>query len=253
MYRDFFTNKWILVCFALLIVSSVSCIIWYRYDTAKDRKALDDAIEYASNLENERKESANKIIGSENNTTVKSSNLLDLEQTFKTSDVVSEADKEKRIDSIDNDLTLSNQRLMDSHVRVSPHGFGPYPSIPMDFPAQDAWDYPDDISAEAELLLRVQIKLWKQGTRTIGGIMKEGLVFPTIPGVVYIEWIDNVLPDGTVEKNALRMRGDPHKGRILMSIKQRNGKLVESDIPPDVKIIELADAGIDPYQFLKLK
>ncbi len=140
-------------------------------------------------------------------------------------------------------------------VRVSPHGFGPYPVVPPDYPRQDVWDYTGPITAESELLLRVQIKLWKQGKRTLGGIMSDGLVYPTLPGVVYIEWEHLTLSDGTVKKTMSGMRGDPHKGRILIDIERRKGKgeLTESDIPSDITVVNMAEAGIDPYQFLDLK
>ena len=47
-------------------------------------------------------------------------------------------------------LAEQPQETEKSEDRVSPHGFGRYPNIPPDYPAQDVWDYPDYISTEAK-------------------------------------------------------------------------------------------------------
>lgn len=107
------------------------------------------------------------------------------------------------------------QEPENAEVRVSPHGFGPYPEIPPDYPRQDLWDYPDFVPAEHELLLRVQVKLWKQGIRTVGGGMVNGRIYPNIPGTVYVKWENHVRADGTKKRFASRMYGDPHAGKYL--------------------------------------
>ena len=47
MFRDTITNKWFLGGVAFLIVFTVACVFWYRYDTAPDRR---DAAETAELL-----------------------------------------------------------------------------------------------------------------------------------------------------------------------------------------------------------
>ena len=138
-------------------------------------------------------------------------------------------------------------------VRVSPHGFGPYPEIPSDYPRQDLWDYPDFLKADHELLLRVQIKLWKQDIRTIGGGFIDGRVYPNIPDTVYVKWENRVRPDGTVERYASRISGDPYAGKVIRKIIDTKGKIYEGDIPAGIQVIESDEGGIDPYQFLDLK
>ena len=39
MYRDIFTNKWVLGGVGFLIVLSIACVWWYHYDTVDERKA----------------------------------------------------------------------------------------------------------------------------------------------------------------------------------------------------------------------
>ena len=251
MLRVFFTDKWIIGGATFLIILAVGCIFWYRYDTAADRKASVETAELLHQQENTQRTNANNMTEDETNTPGESKNQSPEKLSTETiDDTLSEDTVSSEINP---NLTEQAQESRNTVVRVSPHGFGPYPDIPSDYPSQDVWDYPDDISAEAELLLRVQIKLWKQGTRSLGGIMRNGLVYPTILGVVYVEWKQRRLSDGTIEKIASDMRGDPHKGRILMSIKQRKGELTESDIPEDITVININEGGIDPLQFLNLK
>ena len=45
MFRDILTNKWFIGGFCFLIVFAVACVLWYRYDTEADRKALAETAE----------------------------------------------------------------------------------------------------------------------------------------------------------------------------------------------------------------
>jgi hypothetical protein len=106
--------------------------------------------------------------------------------------------------------------------------------------------------------MRVWIKLWKQGERVEGATFGDnGLVYPIIPGKVYVEWEEVVSPDGTKVNSALRYLGHPDdfpakdiKALIRSSItgnKPRKG----SEIPSHLEILSF-DEGIDPYKFLDL-
>ena len=247
MYRDILTNKWFLAGIGFLVVFAGACYLYYQHETTPLRQQATEPNEIIQQSEkqqtaetaNPAKAAADASVGSITPNTEKPING--------TIDVVK---GDTLLSETHANLTEQTQETEKSEDRVSPHGFGRYPDVPPDYPAQDVWDYPDYISAEAEILLRVQIKLWTQGTRTLGGIMSDGLVYSTLPGVVYVEWDHKVLSDGTMEKYVSRVRGDPHTGKILSDIKLRKGKLVESDIPQD---IEVREKGIDPYQFLNLK
>ena len=49
-------------------------------------------------------------------------------------------------------------------------------------------------------MMRVDVKLWKQGIRTEGIIISNGtgLVYPIIRGTIYVTWDDLRLPSGKV-------------------------------------------------------
>lgn len=141
-------------------------------------------------------------------------------------------------------------------VRVSPHGFGPYPEVPEDLVAAKGlmpWQAAEMLGhppppPEIELGARVLVKLWKEGdTQWTGARMnKEGIMFIHYPNRVYVRYRERKNPDGTTSLTIARVSsgGTPIPG--------------ESDIPPDrnippgIEIIDLDNAkvGIDPYTFL---
>ena len=87
------------------------------------------------------------------------------------------------------DTIEKNKRInLAADSQTSPFGFGPYPEVPADYPFQERlWD---NATPEYELLVRVRVKLWKQGTKTKGAKsdMNNGLIYPSIPGVIYVQW-----------------------------------------------------------------
>lgn len=147
-------------------------------------------------------------------------------------------------------------------VPVSPHGFGPYPELP-----DDPW-WPSDTwkgqSKEHELILRVLVKLWNQGTHAKGGVMRpSGLVYPIIPSVRYVEWDTIVRPSGESVRYISRSTGHPDdqiRLRVIRKNKSSNSSihpsernvLTEDDIPPAIKLVSYEEGGIDPYTFLDL-
>ena len=139
--------------------------------------------------------------------------------------------------------------------KVSPYGFGPYPQVPEGYgPVKWPRSTP-----EHELMVRVKIKLWQQGINVVGSKRdgRTGLIYPTIPGVVYIEWAESPQPDGSVLRD-WACSGDPEAVQAIRN--QANNKglpfptfITESDIPAGIKVIPYAEGGIDPYEFLQLK
>ncbi len=162
---------------------------------------------------------------------------------------------------------LKDERI-ESHVEkpkaesiertASPFGFGPYPEVPVDFPFQEQiWDNP---IPEHELLVRIRVKLWKQGTQTTGAMFdNNGLIYPTIPGVIYVEW-------RTVEEGPLQFVGRRYAAHVMghpdTAKKWSASYLTElgyerTDVKNDseasgIKVHEYPDGGIDPYKFLDL-
>ena len=135
-------------------------------------------------------------------------------------------------------------------VPVSPFGFGPYPEVPADYFGIPVWMQnsilPDHAQRNIELIDRVLIKLWQQGDKSIvGGSTYSGKIYPHYEDTVYIRWTESTASDGTPYRYISRRKGASH---LPTSEEIENG-----DIPPGFKIIELDDAGYDPYTFLDLQ
>jgi len=138
-----------------------------------------------------------------------------------------------------------------SEVRVSPFGLGIFPEVPPDYPDQNVWErieraaHDPEGGKKLELLIRVRIKLWEQGTETIGASYSDqtGLIYPSIPGVVYVEWAYFDEPDGTRSRYASTVRGAG--GPAAQEYLDRGEE------PPGITVIPYDEAGIDPYTFLE--
>ncbi len=161
-----------------------------------------------------------------------------------------------------------------SEFKVTPFGFGPYPEVPVDYPYQERlWD---NATPGHELLVRVRIKLWKQGIQTTGAMFdSNGLIYPTIPGVLYVKWVyfEDGDPKYYGRRYTGRLKGDPETVEkwkslyIIDSWYEVDRMLERLDVTPDeveesgvtvyvypngTKVYELPDGGIDPYEFLGL-
>ena len=136
-----------------------------------------------------------------------------------------------------------------AEVPVSPFGFGPYPEVPAGvsyimFPAP---------SANVELMMRVRLKLISQGINATGATMEDGLVYPVIKGIGYVQWESYWRPTGKVTYIS-RFKGHPKDGARLDAIRFEKGKsLTRADVPSDIKLISFEEGAIDPYQFLDLR
>ena len=138
------------------------------------------------------------------------------------------------------------ETLSDS-PRESPHGLGPYPDIPSDYPRQNVWAeleksyYDGYVTIEHELIHRVLIKLWNQGKKTDSGTLNDqnGRVYPLYKDTVYIERRE--YEDGGVF--SMLSHG---------SLGQYTDVVREGTQPSWIKIIPREEGGIDPYSFLDL-
>ena len=135
-------------------------------------------------------------------------------------------------------------------VPVSPFGFGPYPEVPTDYFGEPIWTLDSGLpyyaQREIELIDRVLIKLWQQGDRSIvGGSTYKGKILPHYKNTAYIRWSESVSPDGTIHRYISRVKG---------ALDAPTAEEIEAgDIPPSFNLVDLDDAGIDPYQFLDLE
>ena len=134
-------------------------------------------------------------------------------------------------------------------VPVSPYGFGPYPPLPEGW-GPETWN---NISANHELMARVEVKLISQGINVEGSAMEDGLVYPIIKGILYVKWRTYPGPNG-VERYISDTLGHPDDGDRIASRKEERGMdFTEDDIPSDIKIVPFEEGGIDPYEFLGLQ
>ena len=136
----------------------------------------------------------------------------------------------------------------DEDVPVSPYGFGPYPPLPEGW-GPETWN---NISANHELMARVEVKLIAQGINVEGSAMEDGLVYPIIKGILYVKWRTYPGPNG-VETYISDTLGHPDDGARIASIKEERGMdFTADDIPSDIKLVPFEEGGINPYDFLGL-
>ncbi len=153
-------------------------------------------------------------------------------------------------------------------VPVSPFGFGPYPEVPEGYPMTPSWLWTEEFIAKledvmsdglklrgitfndhlriSELLGRVGIKLFNEGVDVSGitNLDGNGLFYPTVPNVIYVEWDETTDANGQVRRYISSATGAVG----LLSIEQRMGY---EPIPDWIEIRSYED-GIDPYEFLGL-
>ena len=129
---------------------------------------------------------------------------------------------------------------------VSPHGFGPYPELPEGW-GPETWN---NLSANHELMKRVRIKLISQGINAVGTTMENGLVYPTIKGIVYVKWKSYLRPTGIVRYISRSIGHPDDNARLDAIIFEKGRSFTEADVPSDIELVPYE--GIDPYQFLDL-
>ena len=123
MYRIFFTNRWVLGAITFLIVFGVACGLWYHYDTAPYRRDAAKDEELLRQRETAKTENTNINMDGETNSSTESK-LPSTENTKnETNDI--------HLETNTNTEEVKNES---ENMRVSPHGFGPYPAIPKGHP-----------------------------------------------------------------------------------------------------------------------
>ena len=143
-----------------------------------------------------------------------------------------------------------SEEAPDEDVPVSPFGFGPYPEVPADYFGVPIWmqdsGLPDHAQREIELIDRVLVKLWQQGDRSIvGGSTYNGKILPHYENTAYIRWSESVSPNGTIHRYISRVKGASNAPTAE--------EIESGDIPAGFNLLDLDDAGVDPYVFLDLE
>ncbi len=255
MLRNVLFNKWFISGICFLVVFAFCCHLWYQNEVTQAKQELAENAEILRQWElsqNVQKsvDHTERMDIVPNETTVKNKPVSP--ETTTVPDIVSEnTDSE----SFSSELppTVENAE----EIRVSPHGFGPYPELPPKW-SPKTWD---NLDADGELLVRVWLKLEEQGEPIVGATVKNGRVYPNLKNTVYIRW--KTLPN-TNERQVTSVTGDPSAVAILSGIPQGSKmpqdfmkivtrRILDRDVPSEVTIIDGTNPGIDAYNFLNLK
>ena len=244
MFRDIVGNKWVIGGVAFLIVFASACVLWYRYDTAADRKALaetaelirqlakkaasDDKMEQATDApaENTLTETTGAVVETDTRTDNEA-------KTYRVGDIY--------VGKTPPSLPVSQDEL------VSPYGFGLYPELPEGY-GPITWPRKH---ANSELMIRAEIKLLNQGVPVEGIAMKNGMVYPIIKGICYVKWGETSYGRRYIRRST----GHPDDGDYMEAIEEEKRKRRESVTAsdfPGIQLILYEEGGIDPYTFLDL-
>lgn len=259
MLRDIVSNKWIIGTVFVLLIVAAGCILYYQHTTAplREQAAKVDKMLKQRNAEKQKQTGSSDT--SSTQTSADSKTKTAKKSKTDTTPITKNRDEGLQIgDIVDGRIYLgteppSPELLAEFGVHppsqdeiISPYGFGPYPELPEGF-GPITWPRK---SANSELMIRVKIKLLKQGVPVRGTIMENGLVYPLIKGVRYVIW-------GEHEGNQYLKRslGTREDGDYMRSIKKekeaRDESITEADFP-GIKLVPFEEAGIDPYTFLDL-
>ncbi len=246
MIRDIFTHKWTIGSMGILILIAAACYLYYQQTTAHDREQAAQTDKLLQEWKAERTPKPT-IKADQESTQTPAESTTPTAEKQKTDIHVT-----KNIEPTQTQTEVTAQTAQVVDVPVSPYGFGPYPKIPEGYLGgvdPDFWTY--DWPRDIELLHRVQMKLWEEGKPSYGGTMSSstGLVYPTFPNTIIVEWDTIETPSGT-RRYATRTSWCPEAESFQ---RQMKGKIIyEGDFPSYLKIVERKDAGIDPYAFLDL-
>ena len=221
----------------------LACVLWYRYDTEADRKALAETAELirqwaAKNVDTngEAEQAAEAPAESDTPTAVKPVNEAHTDneaKTYRVGDIY--------VGKTPPPLPVSQDQL------VSPYGFGPYPELPEGF-GPITWPRKH---ANSELMIRAEIELLNQGVPVEGIAMKNGMVYPIIKGICYVEWGETSYGRRYIRRST----GHPDDGDYMEAIEEERRKRRESVTAsdfPGIQLILYEEGGIDPYTFLDL-
>ena len=250
-------HKYIIGIIIVSIILVVGVVLWSYHDLSTFRKEIGEQVIIPNDSENK----SESIAGSN-------------EHNIK-SELQTDTDIPKQTLS-DNDIQISDEPLVidtsieeiptSADTRVSPYGFGPYPELPDRWP-ENYWD--NIRSKEHELIGRVRIKLYEQGSWTEGIHLDDatGMVHPIYKDTVYVEWSTYTDIDGSVGRYITSSLGHPDTMSILNSLRHPPkflegntneiprglGMIRERDLPSNIKFMTYDEGAIDPYEFLNLE
>ncbi len=239
MLRDIFTNRWILAAVSFLMLLSVACYLWYQHDIAPYRQEATDTAGLVSQWEAEKAKTtdiaekvAPQIFTHTPDTT---------ETTPKS--VIQKHDTPVVKPSTDSKVPTPSVENAEP-IRMSPHGFGPYPTIPEGAPIAI---FEESDGVNMELLGRVMVKAWNQGERFTGGTIDGGKVYLNYSDVVYIEWAEVI--DEETGETVLSIEG--MMAGFYMSDDLRES-IKAGNMPAGYTLLDYDESGITPHEYLDL-
>ena len=250
MGRDIITNKWILGAVGLLIIVAGGCYFYYAYTTAQHKKAAAELDEFVRQWEKDRKAQQKRSTETE-----QAAEQAPAESNMQSADkpeIETNSTEAKDVESAQTQSATgtSVETAETADVPVSPHGFGPFPKVPADFPYGVVWldmehyeRLPSYKQRRYELLDRVFVKLWSEGKRNFaGGTIENDKVYPHFFNTYYIIVEEQKAPDGTLAPLIKRVfGGNPPPADIDLL-----------NPPPHIQVLDFETAGIDPFQYLNL-
>jgi len=245
MLRFVLTEKFVIGSFVFLLFFCVGCVIWYHYNTGTYRQESTESVELQDQTENTTQQTSDVSVEGNTPTSEES-------ESVNTDDLSHSDETLQEEDESDETITVGGRVIRLSDIpdipEVSPHGFGPFPEVPEDYPLGAVWrkinyyDMSPSDQRNSELFDRVLIKLWSEGNKNFTGAKRDGKtgkVYPNFPDTVYITVKDLEYPDGTVVPMITRQLGSAPGVDLF-------------NPPPHIKVFDYESSGIDPFEYLDL-
>lgn len=229
MYSESLTYKWFVGGCIFLIVFGIGCYFWSRHELAPYRQ---QEASQKEDLNHTTEQDVDATSTQSINSNVDKS-IVETESEVEKNTALSEAQET----SVENAQALDSAKTM----RVSPHGFGPYPEIPEGAPVNLFTGFE---SRSKEMLKRVVIKKWNEGARFKGASIVNGIVYIHYPNTIYVQYgkpVEN--QDGSVTIPITRARGA--NSAFISQQQMRSG-----EVPAGLNVLEINKDGIDAYEYL---
>lgn len=262
MFRDYFTNRWVLGGFCFLIVFGIACYVWYQHELAPYKQQVVETEEMRHQRQETEQATAvqkQKTISETDQTPSDSGEQGGTPTSLRNTTETSKAE------------TANTEKLpaadAEKQVKVSPYGFGPYPEVPQGFIdaiGNPFWTLPEELlkrraappTKGVELMQRVLVKMWKLGhTNVEAATLKDGKVYVQKKNCAYVRYKTFTDIDGREVRYISSWESSGSTPQPPRSRNPRGVSLIrEQDIPPGIELIDLdkEDPGINPYEFLEL-
>ena len=237
-----FYTRWLIGGIVVLLIVAGACVLWYQHDTAPYKRKAAETEAFAREWEKNQKakresstetETASPQAPAESNTQSAEKSITNVTQNSETTNIET---------NTNNGVIAETTKP----VRMSPHGFGPYPEIPEGAPIGP---FSETQNVNQELIGRVLVKLWNEGDRHTGGGVydaEQGKVYPYYPNVIYVKYENELnFITGQYETKITEATSSYENADVVEAV-------VRGDVPPGYKLIDVEESGFNPYQYLDL-